>query len=129
MNRGSEKGRIATVASLSGESAFWRSDKVTWQTYHGENVSDVIHHDIHASKLRPDLHPHTDVGTVDQLRRKQFPVCDVLVMRFEFAHVPNVLQLLLYERMVWVALADDVGDDFVAFFPAVPASEPSWTAI
>lgn len=66
-----------------------------------------------------------NVLTVDQLWSEQFPVSDVRVSGFKFAHVPNVCKFLRDEWAVGITFAVDQSEHAVAFFPPVLPCKPA----
>ena len=82
------------------------------------------HHDVHACQLGPDLGEDADVGSVDHVRFEQLEVRDVGVVALELAHVLDILELSGNEGAVRVAFAVDEGENGMAIFPAVLASQP-----
>ncbi len=98
---------------------------VAGEAGHGEDVGDVVHHDVHPRQLRPDLGEDADVGPVDHVRLEEFQEGRVGVLAFEFAHVFDVFEFLDHEWAVRVAFAVHEGEYGVAFFPAVFAREPA----
>ena len=89
---------------------------------HGEDVGDVVHHDVHSSpespcqrvrystilrvnlQLRPDLGEDTNVGTVDHVRLEELPVGNIRVGALELDDFSDFLHLLVHEGRVGIAL-------------------------
>ena len=92
---------------------------------HGEDVSDVVHHDIHACQLRPDLREDTNVGPVDHVWLEELEERSVGVVAFEFAHSFYILEFLDNKRAVRVAFSVDEGEHGVTVFPAIFPCEPA----
>ena len=84
-----------------------RGDKqgVAAQTGHGEDVGDVVHHNIHARKLRPDLSEQTNVGAVDVARSEELEEADSLALALELEPLLDLLEFTGNEGAVWVAMA------------------------
>ena len=98
---------------------------VPFEAGHSEDVGYVVHHNVHACQLRPDLGEDTDVGPVDHVWFEEFQERSVGVVAFEFAHCFDILELLDNEGTVRVAFAVDESEHGVAFFPAILAREPT----
>lgn len=98
---------------------------VALQTGHGEDVGNVVHHDVHTRHLGPDLGEDTDVRAVDHRGFEQLQVANVGVVALELAHVLDLIIFQLHERGVRVALAVDQGQNSVALLPAVLTCQPT----
>lgn len=103
-----------------------RQKNVATQTSHSENVSDVVHHNVHAGKLRPDLSKDTDVCSVNHIGLEQLHIGNVGVGSLELNDFSNFSQFLSNEWGVGVTAAMDKRQDLMSFLPSVFSSEPSW---
>ena len=90
----------------------------------GRRVSSH-HHDIHARQLGPDLSKDADMSPVDHVGFEQLEVGDIGIVALELAHVLDVLELSGNEGAVRIAFTVDEGQNGMAIFPAVFASQPS----
>lgn len=75
--------------------------------------------------LGPDLHEDTDMSAEYHVWLEQFQISDVLVAGLEFAHVSNVLKLVLHKGTVRITLAVHQCQYGMAIFPAILACQPS----
>lgn len=89
-----------------------------------EDISDVVHHYVHACELRPNLGKNTNMCPVDHLWLEQFEVRDVGIVSFELAHVLDLVQFKQDERRIAVAFGVNASQDVVTFFPSVLTSQP-----
>ena len=85
----------------------------------------LSHHDIHASKLGPDLCENTNVSAVDHLGLEELKVTDIGITAFEVDHVSDSLQLQMHERCVSITFGMDKGKDIVAVLPSIFLGKPS----
>ena len=93
---------------------------------HAKHIGDVVHHDVHARELRPDLRENADVSAVEHVRLKQFPVGDIAVSGLELAHLADIVEFVEHEWGIGVTLAVDESQHGMAVFPAVLACQPTW---
>ena len=70
-------------------------------------TGNVVHHDVHAGELRPDLSEDANVGPVDHLGLEQLKVADISVSSLELDHVSDFLQLVVDEWGVSVTFGVD----------------------
>jgi hypothetical protein len=92
---------------------------------HGEDVGDVVHHNVHACQLGPDLSEDADVCPVDHIGLEELEVRDVGVFPFKFDLVADLFELRDHEGCVWVAFAVDEGKDVACVVPSVLAAKPT----
>lgn len=71
------------------------------------DLRDVVHHDVHASQLTPDLGKDADMGAVDHVWLEELKVGDIGICPFKFADIPDLLELTEYEWRVWVTMTMD----------------------
>ena len=114
------EGHVDDVLDAGGD-----EEVVAGEAGHGEDVGDVVHHDVHARQLGPDLREDANVGPVEHVGLEELQEGRVGVAPFELAHGFDVLELLDDERAVRVASAVDEGEHGVAVFPAILAREPA----
>lgn len=94
-------------------------------TSHLEHVDNVVHHDIHTSKLLPDLGPQADQGTVERVLSEQINDGDLLGGSLDLDIFTDLLNLKRNVGVVDVTAGLNHGDDVDGFFPATLLGEPS----
>lgn len=102
-----------------------KESSVTGVASHAEDICDVVHHDVHTSKLGPDLSEDTDESTVEHLGLEQLQVRNVGVLALELAHLANLLHLSHDEGAVGVTVTVDQSQNRLTFLPAVLAGQPT----
>lgn len=85
----------------------------------GTNGLTVVHHNIHAGKLRPDLSEETNVGTVDHARTDQLEVGDIGSFTLEVDPFLDFIVLVADNGSIWVTFAVSEDQDSLTLFPAV----------
>ena len=98
---------------------------VSLQTGHGKDVHDIVHHDVHSGKLRPDLSEDADVSAVNHVRLEELKIRYVCVATLKFAHALDFFVFALHEGRVGVAFAVNEGKHCVAVLPSVLTGEPT----
>jgi hypothetical protein len=63
------------------------------------------YHHVHAGELGPDLHEHTDDGSVEHTRTEELKVRGVLSFRLDFDPLPDLVKLANNEGTVRIAMA------------------------
>ena len=86
---------------------------------------DRLTHDVHAAHLGPDLGKRGGHGTIYHAGTKEVPRCDVLVLIFKLAHVPDVLQFDGDKRSISVAMGVHIGQHLVRLIPAIMTCQPT----
>lgn len=66
---------------------------------------DVVHHDIHSSKLRPDLGKDTNVSAIDHLGLKELKVSDIGMLTLKFDGFADLSEFLGDERRGFITVS------------------------
>lgn len=82
-------------------------------------------HNVHASKLRPNLGKETNMGAVEHSRLEKIKVGNVGVLTLKFAHVLDILEFVRDKWVVRIPFTVDKRKNGVAILPPVFASQPS----
>ena len=98
---------------------------VATKTSHGKDVTNVVHHDIHAGELRPNLGKDADVGSVDHVGLEKLEVGNVGVAALELAHILDLFEFAEDEGIVLVAFGVDKSENLMRLLPAVTAGQPT----
>lgn len=120
----------------------WKKD-IASQASHGEDIRDVVlgrvsdnifkqfcwflltHHNVHASKLGPDLAENTNVGTVDHLWAEKLEVGNIRVSSLELDDLSDLCHFLLDEWRLGIALCVNKSKHADRLVPAILFSQPS----
>lgn len=87
--------------------------------HQASKASYVVHHNVHASKLRPDLSEETNMGAIDHARTEELHVSDLLGISLDSAPLLDFIEFAINPRTVWVAVAMSKDKDLTALLPAV----------
>ena len=86
---------------------------------------NVIHHNIHASQLRPDLSEDTDMSAINHIGLEELEDGGVCVHPLEFDHIADLFQFLLDVRVVDVSITMEQREGALGFFPTAVLREPT----
>lgn len=89
-------------------------------------IGNVVHHDVHACKLRPDLCEEANVRAVDVAWREELEIADRLGATFNLQPLLDLLEFSRNPRAVRVAFAVGQYENTLTFFPLVLRCQPSW---
>ena len=77
------------------------------KTYHCEDVGNVVHHNVYACQLGPDLNKNTYLSTIDHVWLEQLGIDNICVIAFKFDHFTDFRNLLDNEWRVLIATSMD----------------------
>jgi hypothetical protein len=81
----------------------------------------VVHHDVHAGQLAPDLCENANMETVQHPGAKELHEGHIGVLSFELDHLFDLLHLKGNKGCVWIAFSMDQGQDSMGFLPLIMA--------